>query len=97
MKPKIIHTETFSCADDHPIVWYTFDKNNKAMCEYCATHFVYEPKDFHDKMIEEKELLDMSMKESIKQKEERTYSEEMQDKIEPIDDDYVNKILKGSG
>ena len=47
-------------------------------------------------MIEEKELLDMSMKESIKQKEERTYSEDMQDKIEPIDD-YVNKILKGSG
>ena len=96
-EPKIIHTETFSCADDHPIVWYTFDKEGKAMCEYCATHFIYKPKDFHDKMIEEKELLDMSMKESIKQKEERTYSEEMQDKIEPIDDDYVNKILKGSG
>ena len=38
----------------------------------------------------------MSMKESIKQKEERTYSEEMQDKLEPIDT-YVNKILKGSG
>jgi uncharacterized Zn-finger protein len=87
---------TFSCADDHPIVWYTFDKDGKAMCEYCATHFVYEPKDFHDKMVEDKELLDMSMKESIKQKEERTYSEEMQDKIEPIDN-YVNKILKGSG
>ena len=96
-EPKIIHTETFSCADDHPIVWYTFDKEGKAMCEYCATHFIYKPKDFHDKMIEEKELLDMSMKESIKQKEERTYSEEMQDKIEPIDNDYVNKILKGSG
>ena len=43
MKPKVIHTETFSCADDHPIVWYTFDENNKAMCEYCATQFVYEP------------------------------------------------------
>ena len=96
-EPKIIHTETFSCADDHPIVWYTFDKEGKAMCEYCATHFIYKPKDFHDKMVEEKELLDMSMKESIKQKEERTYSEEMQDKIEPIDNDYVNKILKGSG
>ncbi len=41
------------------------------MCEYCATHFVYES-------------------------EEKTYSEEMQDKIEPIDD-YVNKVLKGSG
>ena len=71
-KPKVIHTRTFSCADDHPTVWYTFDDNNKAMCEYCSTHFVYEPK------------------------EEKTHSEEMQDKIEPIDD-YVNKILKGSG
>ena len=70
-EPKIIHTETFSCSDDHPIVWYTFDKDGKVMCEYCATHFVYEPP--------------------------KTYSEEMQDKIEPIDDDYVNKILKGSG
>ena len=43
MTPKVIHTETFSCANDHPIVYYTFDKNNKAMCEYCATHFIYEP------------------------------------------------------
>ena len=43
MKPKVIHTRTFSCADDHPIVYYTFDKNNKAMCLYCATHFIYEP------------------------------------------------------
>ena len=67
-EPKIIHTQTFSCADDHPIVYYTFDKNNKAMCEYCATHFVYEP----------------------------TPSEEMQDNLEPINN-YVNKILKGSG
>jgi len=67
-EPKIIHTQTFSCADDHPIVYYTFDKNNKAMCEYCATHFVYEP----------------------------TPSEEMQDSLEPINN-YVNKILKGSG
>ena len=71
-KPKIIHTETFSCADDHPIVYYTFDKDNIAMCDYCATQFVYEPK------------------------EEKTHSEEMQDKLEPIDN-YVNKILKGSG
>ena len=44
MKPKVIHTRTFSCADDHPIVYYTFDDNNKAMCEYCSTQFVYEPK-----------------------------------------------------
>ena len=102
MKPKVISTRTFSCADDHPIVYYTFNDNNKAMCEYCATQFVYEPKDFHDKMVEEKELLDMSMKESFRQRDERiekekTHSEEMQDKIEPIDDSYVNKILKGSG
>ena len=47
-------------------------------------------------MQKEKELLDMSMKESIRQKEERTPSEKMQDKLEPIDD-YVNKVLKGSG
>ena len=84
MKPKVIHTETFSCADDHPIVWYTFDETNKALCGYCAAQFVYE--------------------------EERTPSEEMQDKLEPIPcpmhedyddvetkDDFVNKILKGSG
>ena len=115
MKPKIIHTKTFYCDDDHPIVYYTFDDNNKAMCEYCSTHFVYEPKktkteevikileenkitnvgkntpygkdeamDFHTKMLEEKELLDMGLKDSIRQKEERTPSEEMQDKLEPI-------------
>ena len=103
MKPKIIDTEVFSCANDHPIVWYTFDETNKAMCEYCATHFVYEPKDFHTKMLEEKELLDMSMKESFRQRDERiekekkTTSEKMQDELEPIEDNYVNKILKGSG
>jgi DNA-directed RNA polymerase subunit RPC12/RpoP len=109
MKPKIIHTETFSCADDHPIVWYTFDKNNEAICEYCSAKFIFKPKDFHDKMVEEKELLDMSMKESIRQKEERTTdhyipgiterptpSEKMQDELEPIED-HVNRVLKGSG
>ena len=96
MEPKVIHTETFSCANDHPIVWYTVDNENKAVCEYCYTKFIYEPKDFYDKAQEEKKLLDMSMKESIKQKEERTPSEEMQEKLEPIED-YVNKILKGSG
>jgi hypothetical protein len=72
MKPKIIHTETFSCADDHPIVYYTFDENNEAICEYCSAKFIYEPK-------------------------ERTPSEDMQDELEPIDDDHVNKVLKGSG
>ena len=97
MKPKVIHTKTFSCADDHPIVWYTFDETNKALCGYCAAQFVYEEEeDFHTKMLEERELLDMGLKESIRQKEERTTSEEMQDKLEPIGN-YVNKILKGSG
>ena len=40
--------------------------------------------DFYTKMLEEKELLDMGLKESIKQKEERTPSQDMQDKLEPI-------------
>ena len=82
---KVIHTKTFSCADDHPIVWYTFDETNKALCGYCATQFVYEEKDFHTKMVEEKKILDISMKESIRQKEERTTSEKMQEELEPID------------
>ena len=96
MTPKIIHTKTFSCADDHPIVYYTVDDNNRGVCEYCSAQFVYEP-DFHTKMVEEKELLDILMKESIKQKQERTTSEKMQDQLEPIEDDHVNKVLKGSG
>jgi uncharacterized Zn-finger protein len=129
-KPKIIYTKTFYCdgsKDDHeqhPRVYYTFDnkvdstdKTDKGyvVCEYCYAEFIYKEKDFYDKVQEEKELLDMSMKESIRQKEERTHSEEMQDKLEPIPmpcpmhedydepessadrDDYVNKILKGSG
>ena len=93
MKPKVIHTKTFSCANDHPIVFYAFNEKNEAVCEYCYDKFVYEPE---DPMQKEKELLEMSMKESIRQKEERTPSEKMQDKLEPIDD-YVNKVLKGSG
>ena len=110
---KIIHTKEFHCDDDHPIVYYIVDKNNKGMCEYCSTKFIYKEKDFYDKVQEEKELLDRSMKESKKQKDERTPSEKMQDELEPIpsypcpmhedyddpkiNDDYVNKILKGSG
>ena len=100
---KIIHTKTFSCDNDHPIVWYTVDENNKGVCEYCNTKFLYKPKDFHTKMLEEKELLDLSMKESFRQRDERiekarkTTSEKMQDELEPIEDSYVNKILKGSG
>ena len=113
MKPKIIYTKKFSCADDHPIVYYMVDKNNEGMCEYCGTKFIYKEKDFYDKAQEEKALLDMSMKESKKQRDERTPSEKLQDEIEPIpsypcpmhedydepetSDDYVNKILKGSG
>tara|TARA_R110002020_G_C15697180_1_gene720462 strand:+ start:227 stop:481 length:255 start_codon:yes stop_codon:yes gene_type:complete len=84
MKPKIIHTKTFSCSNDHPIVWYTFDnkidstdKTDKGyvVCEYCYTKFLYEPK------------------------EEITTSEKMQEELEPITDrdNYVNRILKGSG
>jgi uncharacterized Zn-finger protein len=81
-----------------------FERRGYVVCEYCYRKFKYEPekpaqKDFYTKVQEEKEILDMSMKESIKQKEERTHSEEMQDKLEPIADreDYVNRILKGSG
>ena len=107
MKPKIIHTKTFYCDgsedeyDQHPRVYYTFnnrvDSTDKKMferrgyvvCEYCYKKFKYEEKDFYDKAQEEKELLDMSMKESIKQKEER--------KEKKDNEDFVNKILKGSG
>ena len=51
--------------------------------------------DFYTKIKEEQELLDMSLKESIKQKKERTPSEEMQDRLEPIPcpmhEDYDDK------
>ena len=90
-KFKVIHTKTFSCDNDHPIVWYTVDENNKGVCEYCYTKFLYKPKDFHTKMLEEKELLNLSMKESFRQRDERiekakkTTSEKMQEELEPID------------
>ena len=45
---------------------------------------IYKEKDFYDKAQEEKELLDMSMKESKRQKDERTHSEKLQDDLEPI-------------
>ena len=48
MNIKIIHTKTFHCDDDHPIVWYTFNENNKAICEYCSTKFIYESKSTDD-------------------------------------------------
>jgi uncharacterized Zn-finger protein len=111
MKPKIIHTKTFYCDgseddyDKHPRVHYTFDnkvdstdKTDKGfvVCEYCYAEFVYEPK---------KKLLPLGdhwipgVTERPTPKEEKTHSEEMQDKLEPIADrdDYVNRILKGSG
>ena len=84
MKPKIIHTKEFYCEDGHPIAHYTVDKDDRGVCEQCHTKFLYEPKDFYTKMTEEKKILNMSMKESIRQKEERTPSEEMQDELEPI-------------
>ena len=76
-KFTVIHTKKFSCANDHPIVWYTVDDENKAVCEYCYTKFLYE-------------LLDVSMKESFRQRDERikkekTRSEEMQNELEPIE------------
>jgi len=88
MTAKIIHTETFSCADDHPIVYYTFDENNEAICEYCSAKFVYKPK---------KKLLPLTDHYIPGITERPTPSEKMQDELEPIDDDHVNRVLKGSG
>ena len=82
MIPKLFFTKKFSWADDPRIVYYVVDENNKGMCEYCGAKFIY--KDFYDKAQEEKELLDMSMKESKRQKDERTPSEKLQDDLEPI-------------
>jgi len=84
--------------DQHPRVHYTFDnwltggstdkkkfeERGYVVCEYCYRKFKYEEKDFYDKTQEEKELLDASTEESIRQKEERTLSEKMQDELEPI-------------
>ena len=111
VKPKIIHTKEFYCDgsgdefDQHPRVHYTFDnkvdstdKTDKGyvVCEYCYRKFKYEEKDFYDKAQEEKEILNMSMKESKKQKDERTPSEKLQDELEPIPiscpmDDYYDE------
>ena len=87
---KIIHTKKFSCANDHPIVWYTVDENNKGVCEYCYTKFLYKPKDFHTKMLEEKELLNLSMKESFRQRDERI------EKAKKSDKRKIRKIRKSS-
>jgi len=91
--------------DQHPRVHYIFDnfltggstdkkkfeERGYVVCEYCYRKFKYEEKDFYDKTQEEKELLDASTEESIRQKEERTPSEEMQDKLEPIPYDVDKK------
>ena len=50
---------------------------------------IYKEKDFYDKAQEEKELLNMGLKDSIRQKEEREKKKD--------DKSFVNKILKGSG
>ena len=71
MKPKVIHTKTFSCDDDHPIVWYTFDETNKALCGYCAAQFVYEEEDFHPKMQEETGTIDNYVNKRFHQAEGR--------------------------
>ena len=91
----IIHTKTFYCDgsedeyDQHPRVHYTFnnrvDSTDEKMFErrgYVVCEYCYRKFKYEP--------------EKLAQKEERTHSEEMQDKLEPIDD-YVNKILKGSG
>ena len=54
MKPKIIHTKTFSCADDHPIVYYTVDENNEAICEYCSAKFIYQPEKTSSEKMQDK-------------------------------------------
>ena len=36
-----VKTETVSCANDHPIVYYKL-KNNRADCHYCGRIFIYE-------------------------------------------------------
>ena len=62
MEFKIIHTKTFSCADDHPIVYYTFDnkvdstdKTDKGyvVCEYCYAKFQYEEKKDNKSFVNE--------------------------------------------
>ena len=56
----------------------------KILEENKITNVVKKEKDFYDREQEKKKLLDMSMEESNKQKDERTHSEKMQDELEPI-------------
>ena len=36
-----VKTESVSCANDHPIVYYKL-QNNRADCHYCGRIFIYE-------------------------------------------------------
>ena len=36
----IVHSQTVSCANDHPKVFYKV-KNNEAVCYYCSRRFLY--------------------------------------------------------
>ena len=70
MKPKIIHTKTFSCADDHPIVYYTVDENNEAVCEYCSAKFIYQPEKTPSEEMQDKlELTPCPMHEDYDEEE----------------------------
>ena len=78
MKPKVIHTRTFSCANDHPIVWYTFDnkidstdKTDKGyvVCEYCYDKFIYEEKTHSEEMQDQLEPIPCPMHEDYDEEE----------------------------
>jgi len=36
----VVHSQTVSCSNDHPKVFYKI-KNNEAVCEYCSRRFIY--------------------------------------------------------
>ena len=70
MKPKIIHTKTFHCDDDHPIVYYTVDENNEAVCEYCSAKFIYQSeKTPSEEMQDEPEPIPCPMHEDYDEEE----------------------------
>ena len=84
MKPTIIHTKTFYC-DGHED---DYDKHPRV-------YYTFNNKvDSTDKTDKGFVVCEYCYAEFIYEK--KTHSEDMQDKIEPIDD-YVNRILKGSG
>ena len=84
MKPKVIHTKTFYCDGSED----DYDKHPRV-------YYTFNNKvDSTDKTDKGYVVCEYCYAEFIYK--EKTHSEEMQDKLEPIDD-YVNKILKGSG